>query len=358
MQVEPLIDQIYEAAVVPDRWPAVLESLGQRFRTKGSLLFAVSTEGTKWLGGGEVTELMREFLAAGWMAHNTRPQLAVERNHPGFLTDLDLLTEEQTQTLPVYTEFLNPRGLVAAAGTFVPGLEDQKLILSVEGFRDHGAARAAVPELDTLRPHLARAAWVAGQLRLERLKGYVEALERIGCAACVINSRGRLQAANQRIQPELGTALLDRGERLRLADPSADALLAQALGEIAAGHGGGRSIPLRSSQAPDLARVLHVLPVRGEAHDLFLDASAVLILVDPHRQVRVPVGLMRTLFDLTPAESKLASRLAGGASLQQVADETGVSVNTLRWQLKSVFAKTGSGSQAELARLLVSVSTF
>lgn len=58
------------------------------------------------------------------------------------------------------------------------------------------------------------------------------------------------------------------------------------------------------------------------------------------------------LWRLTPAEARLARRLAEGRSLKEAAAEFGVSINTVRMQLRNVFAKTGTRRQADLVRLM------
>jgi DNA-binding CsgD family transcriptional regulator len=45
--------------------------------------------------------------------------------------------------------------------------------------------------------------------------------------------------------------------------------------------------------------------------------------------------------------------LAQGESPREIADRLGVSVGTLRIQLKAIFSKTGVRRQAELVRLLL-----
>ncbi|MBI5626846.1 MAG: hypothetical protein HY935_06585, partial [Nitrosomonadales bacterium] len=55
---------------------------------------------------------------------------------------------------------------------------------------------------------------------------------------------------------------------------------------------------------------------------------------------------------LSPAESKLAAKLAEFNSLEQAANDLGISLSTARVQLGSVFAKTGAKGQAELLMLL------
>ena len=58
-------------------------------------------------------------------------------------------------------------------------------------------------------------------------------------------------------------------------------------------------------------------------------------------------------FGLTPAEAAVSAMLCGGTSLKEIAGLRGVSVTTVRNQVKSVMTKTGVRRQSELvARLL------
>ena len=61
---------------------------------------------------------------------------------------------------------------------------------------------------------------------------------------------------------------------------------------------------------------------------------------------------LATSFRLSHAETQVARGLSRGLSLRDLADETGKSEHTLRNQLKSVLAKTGTGTQADLMRLV------
>jgi len=355
--VDDLIERIYEAAVMPHAWPDVLDRLGRRFHAKGGLLFANSPDGTRWLGGGEARQGMEDFLRQGWMDHNKRPAMLLERAHPGFLSETDLQSEEELNAQPMFKEFLLPRGYVAAAGTFVPGLDSDRMILSVEGFPAHAAAREAIPPLDALRPHLARAAQLASQFRLERMKGHVDALAAIGAAAGVLNSRGAVQVTNARFQAELGSTVWDRPARIYLADRRADAQLEQSIALMQRGVREGRSIAVKNHDGS--SRVMHLLPIHREANDLFVSSSALVILTNPAQKVPVRTDVLQNLFDLTPAEARLAARLcAGEADVVQIAKEFGVSVPTLRTQVRSVYAKTGVHRQLDLSRLLIATDTI
>ena len=58
------------------------------------------------------------------------------------------------------------------------------------------------------------------------------------------------------------------------------------------------------------------------------------------------------IFGLSPAEARLLPLLLRGCTPQQIAQELGVKVTTVRSQLSSVFAKTGATRQQDLIRLL------
>jgi DNA-binding CsgD family transcriptional regulator len=62
--------------------------------------------------------------------------------------------------------------------------------------------------------------------------------------------------------------------------------------------------------------------------------------------------LLQALFDLTPAESRVAGLIADGYGVESIATTLAVSLNTVRTHLKSVFTKLGVSRQAELASLL------
>ena len=76
------------------------------------------------------------------------------------------------------------------------------------------------------------------------------------------------------------------------------------------------------------------------------------VLIDPDSKTRTPEVNLRTVFRLTEAEARLATQLALGESLENLADQFGIAKETARSQLKSIFTKTGVHRQAELVAVL------
>lgn len=65
-----------------------------------------------------------------------------------------------------------------------------------------------------------------------------------------------------------------------------------------------------------------------------------------------PVELVQSLFDLTPAEARVARSLSAGETVDEIASTGGVSLNTIRTQVRGVLEKTGCRRQAEVVALL------
>jgi len=63
-------------------------------------------------------------------------------------------------------------------------------------------------------------------------------------------------------------------------------------------------------------------------------------------------------FRLTPAEARIAAAVGVGQTPQEYAASRQLKVSTIRSQLISVYRKTGTGSQAHLARLIFPLTLF
>jgi DNA-binding CsgD family transcriptional regulator len=70
---------------------------------------------------------------------------------------------------------------------------------------------------------------------------------------------------------------------------------------------------------------------------------------------KITAGLMKTMYGLTPAESRLADLLLEGLEVRGIADSLGITIETTRFYLKRVLAKTGTRRQSELMKLMLSL---
>ena len=69
-------------------------------------------------------------------------------------------------------------------------------------------------------------------------------------------------------------------------------------------------------------------------------------------QKPLPIQVLQGLYGLTPAEARLTKSLFGGSTLEEAARARGISINTAKYTLKSLFQKCEVRSRAELLLLL------
>jgi len=348
---EALLDRIYEAAAIPELWPEVLEELAAIAGAQAGALVAYrGREPAGYLASALYREGYDDYFRNGIEILNPRPLRAFERQHPGFLSDLEVQSSDELERDEIYNRFLHPHGLQWTAGTIV--LSPSNDILVVDVARALGEApfdRASLEALDVYRPHLARASLMSARLGLRAARHMTDAMQLLGLPAIALSGSGRALAMNP-LAEALDGRIVTRGfDRIALDHASADELLAQALGDVRAGT--SRSIPLPATQGRP-ALIAHLLPISGAAQDIFASARSLLLVTDVTAPEAPTQELLAGLFDLTPAEARVARALASGLPLDQVVTEFGVSVQTIRNQLAGVFHKTGTNRQVELLRLI------
>ena len=85
------------------------------------------------------------------------------------------------------------------------------------------------------------------------------------------------------------------------------------------------------------------------------------VLVAIHQNQSPPravPAVLRDLYGLTPAENRLAMLLTTGIGLPDACLQLGIKRETARSQLKAIFTKTGTSTQAQLAHLLTRLGSI
>ena len=346
-----LIDRIYEAAAVPELWRQVLADLA-RFAGAPQAVMVV-TSGTHFRGWVTSSPEFDDLVLTHFerFPDNVRFGRLLGMRHPGFLTDLDVVSAEEVATLPLYQDFLIPAGYGAGTATVVLAPSGDSVIVHCERSRAEGDfGPDTIADLDTLRPHLARASLLSARLEMERVTTTTQTLEALGLPAAVLGSGGRLIGANPSLVAMMPNTLSDQPTRLAAVDPAADKLLREAV-ERPAEERSVRSSPIAArEERPPV--ILHLVPIRGAAQDVFARARFVLVATPVVARDVPGAEVVQGLFDLTPAEARLAALIAAGDAPIPAAAKLGITPNTARTVLKRVFQKTGVSRQAELVGLL------
>jgi len=351
-EFEILVDQIYRAATDPDLWPQVLHDLAASVSAAGGVILTRRSDA--WVGWRYSSAMagVDDYLRSPAVAKSQATVRLIAADRAGFVDAYDVFTPEEWLADPVMTHWGTPAGMLHAAATAMPMPTEDFVVVHLT--RRIGQAPFEpddIARLDAFRPHLARAGFLAARWRLERLRAATQALALIGLPAAVLDPRGRVLAANPLIEKMTRHVKWLPDDRIALADSVANALLRRALADVSdPAATTPRSFPARSRT--DDTVVVHLVPMTGDARDLF-DGGCALLVVTAVAARRAPdAALIRGLFDLTAAEASVASGIVEGLSPDQIAERHGTTPATVRCQLKGVFAKTGVGRQSQLAALL------
>lgn len=273
---------------------------------------------------------------------------------PAFLRG-EVIAFEQTLPLEKYlkTEFYNDWGranhVVHGMGTLIHSSSGLVTSVRVNRSAERGEVRPEeIALLQVLAPHLGRA--VRLQQHLQEMRGLRAIFDLSPWPAFVVTPRLRLLRANA-----AGEQLLrDRdGFSTRagyLQATGAEGELRRVVADCQAI--GPRDESSWSCRVPRPepggwhAVFAHPLPV--EAGGPGRGNRILLYAVNPMESRPLSRKTLGKLFRLSAAESALVLALWQNLSLVESANQLGVSINTAKSQLQSVFAKTGCSSQAEL----------
>lgn len=350
---ERIVDRIYEAAVLTSEWTNVLDIFSDRITSIGGLLFTANQHRTSFVVSPRLQALNAKMIEAGWGERNTRVARVTERGLVGTtITDHDLFDEAELEHEPLY-KHLRANGGGWCVGHMIDVPSGDKVVVTFERAWAHGPfGRGVVADLDRFRPHIARAAMLAGRIALDRARAGVEALGLIGLPAGVISLTNKLAVANKLLSDLVPSVVMDGRDRVRLANRRADSGLVAMLARLRDGQRLAQPLSIPVPRDDDDPIVLHLVPVCGSAQDVFSGAACLLAATAVGRTAAPSVDVIKGLFDLSGAEARVARFIVAGGTLGQLAGETGVSVGTLRLQLKAVFAKTGLHRQSDLVAAL------
>ncbi|MGV7213374.1 helix-turn-helix transcriptional regulator [Bradyrhizobium sp. UFLA05-112] len=356
-----LINLIYEASFVPERWQQVLNGLSAIAGCEQGAVFQVNGRAP---GSFVSTEPARgtfeSYFKEGWNNRDIITARMLERRPSRFMTTWDLFEGNEFEQTEYYREFAEPRGLGSCCGSLLPLSQNEfAAIVMARPWKEGPIAAAAVKKLNLLHPHLTRSFSTASRLAGERIHGALDILSRLHLPACALTSQARLRLWNPEYESLAPQVVAEHPERLAFIDPAADRVFAAILTKerSIASERAELTFPIksRSAQPPCIG---HLVPIRVPARDIFSSAEWLLILRPVILPQTINAALIETLFDLTTAETAIAGGLLTGKTLHQIAEERQSSVQTVRSQLKAIMSKTRTNRQLDVVRLLSETQLF
>lgn len=358
---ERLIDQIYEAAFVPELWSDALDAVARAHGCASGAIGAWNELGAPL--GFRATPLVRAAVERSMSGHDGQSSprfLALHAAREASFMSIESLLSRDTLEADVVQHGLRQLGLDSQAATAIPMPSGDHVCISFERYKHDGTFdETLLSALNELRPHFARAGLIAARLGLARAEATVSAMRTMGLPAAVLSASGNVLTTNSLFEAMAATFLPSSHGALAISDADANQLLQKIFvvnpsrSELIV-----RSIPV-AAQPGRGALVVHVIPLRRAAHEIFSGGDLLVVATSLRATEAVPSpSILMGLFDLTPAEVKLATALASGRSVQQAAIDAVITVSSARTYLDRIFRKTGTHQQSQLVALLKSAQSF
>jgi DNA-binding CsgD family transcriptional regulator len=356
--LDDLIERIYEAAFQPECWKPVLRDIGATTDSVlGALFVCEENKPLQFRGTPIVDDIMKE-MGDQDLGDSPRTLYTSQNPFTGFVILNDYVPADLMQLDPCRATLLSV-GLDSEASSVIPMPTGEMVVYSFGKWRQDGLYRKRdIEALNTFYPHLARAGLMAARLGLERAAAMTSALQMIGLPAAVLHGSGRVLSTNPLFDGLNSLFLPVAFGRLAIASIDANRLFQKAVEKATGSEPSIRSIPIPEAEDRH-ACVVHIVPLRRSAHDLFPGGDLVIAVSAVKKTALVPSPAVLTgLFDLTPAEAKFAAALASGLSVREAARAVGITESSARTYLTRIFAKTGTRRQAELVSLLAASHPF
>ncbi len=362
-----LVGSIYDCAANPELWVSTLEQI--RDHANGAYALVGYMDMSPTLHGLPPISFRRNSAWSEEWLQILEAQIARAPPSENFLhgvidgawTQMTFQSEAEFHDTDLYRNWVAPQKLRdtlnicylnrrAARGVFaMPSYETRDLYSTQD-----------CAFIERISPHIRRSIMISSlidQSKME-LALYRHVLNTLSTAVFVIGIGRRVAFASA-----AGEAMLSDGNYLvqssgvlqarRVAgDVSAldEAIDRASKGDVAIGIS-GIGVPLIGNNGDRAAA--YVLPIAGKdlRGDMGQGHCAVFVARRGEQQP-MTIEILRTLFDLTVQEARVATLIAKGDGPQAIAEALGVSVNTVRSHLQHAFAKTSANDQTALGALV------
>lgn len=373
-----LIPSIYESSICPERWTDNLDRMAQLIGAGGAGLllletlnvyhYSISYLTSNYCSNGCVSEKMMEYQQE-YSIYEKDAFSKLGESTPLSLVKDDLF-ETDKEAASARPDVLFLRRHYNVFERFGVRINDDREFVNGITFQ-YDVSRGNITnsewrKLSPLLVHVKKSIEISRSFTIlkARYNAILAALNRVEMAYAIALSCGEVIVFNEYAQTTFdkndGISLSnDRKLNTNCRETNAEiAATIRAVSNTVSGisRSSGKLImvPKSSKNEPLL---LEISPLRDTTRELdsFLN-GALITIVDPEEQSSVNTAGMKELYNLTEAESSVADMMVEGAMNQAIADTRGVSLQTVKSQVKSVLCKTGTKNRADLIRRVLSIN--
>ena len=262
------------------------------------------------------------------------------------------MTEPEIKRSPYYQDFLARINLGGWAAIKVGSGEHIWALTLHRTFQQELFSASELQALHQLSFQLSSAAEIASALGFARGEAALSAFDIAGKAALLLKWSGEVIRVNEMAGKLFDADVAMVQGRLHCSSKAATDRFDKAVKRLLWTSDRSGVLPISFPRPGRSPVTVHLMRSFQLADTPLSSFHAIAVLVDPDARLVPAIDSLKTAFDLTPAEARLAIALQAGADIQSEAVRLGLSPETLRKQLRSIFAKTRLGRQSDLIAML------
>lgn len=359
-----LIESVYEAAIDEGRWTDLAPQIAQTFQSSStSLLTRVGSESKFLSVTDNVAKAMPDYLEYYWQKDVWVERAASMVGIGKIGSSSDMVTDKEFAETEFFRDWCRYQDVFYVMGGVFQTGPNQLGVLGIHRARASGVYDEQETALASkFLPHLQRALRIRDQLARAAVhrRVSVDTLDRCDTAAFLVATDGLIIYANRHAEALLanGSPICQRNGRLTAVRESENARLSaliQEVNRITGARSADGIMALRRVGQQPLSVLVAPFRMHWAGHPA---AGAIVFIRDPNRSMSA-IATLQALFRFTPTEARIAQALANGKTIAEVAAAHRATLQTVRKQLKIIFAKTGTNRQAQcVAVILRSVATI
>lgn len=232
-RLEPVLGELYEAALDANLWRPALHSLANALNADGAVMFCAAFMNQGGIHYSTGSDEAFEWLAAdGSQLHNPRPSRALRFGVGRAVTETDLFSDWELRNTP-FNAGVSARGVYWEAGGIFGNIDGVPLFLT--SHRRSGQERFGAAELRAIEavfPHIERAVQLALRLQAAEVSGMLSAFDTANCGAMLLDGRGAVIQLNARAEAVIGDGLELRDRRLEASHAPSNIALRHLIADI------------------------------------------------------------------------------------------------------------------------------
>jgi DNA-binding CsgD family transcriptional regulator len=368
-QLSELIADIYDAALDASLWRDVVGKAG---RFVGGPAAAIYSKSPTALNGHVYYEFgtdpyYRELYFSKYIKFDpsTTSHYFADVEQP--IAVADIMPYQEFLETRFYKEWAHPQAMVDNVSAVLDKSATSAALFGVFRYERDGVVDDETRRrMRLIVPHIRRAVLVSRlvDLKAAEAASLAGALDGLSAAMCIVDPAGRIVHANTACH-----VILDAGDvvsafagRIVANDPKID----QAFRDLFAAAGSGdaalgtRGIALPLKAQDGSHYVAHVLPLTSGARRLAgiaYNATVALFICKVTTETRSPPEIIARAYRLTPTELRVLLAIVEVGGVPETAMSLGVAESTVKTHLGNLFAKTGTGRQADLVKVVAGFAT-